>query len=136
MFTVPFRFPLLPVRLTTPKYLLASIVPRHPHFVSPLCLPPYPCDSSFLPFLFPLLPSIPLHPVRPPSFTPPTHLAACLPVSEAGICAQVLKGEFDLSSEPWPLVSPSVKDLIRRMLEPDVSKRIKVTEILGERAIE
>lgn len=52
-------------------------------------------------------------------------------VSEAGILAQVLKGDYDMTSEPWPSITPCVKDLIRRMLEPDTSKRITTKEILG-----
>ena len=100
----------------------------HPLFITSLFvfLPPLGTHSSS-PFLPPLRSFLYI-----PSPPPP----GCLAVSEEGICAEILKGEFNLSSEPWPLVSPSVKDLIRQMLEPDASKRIKVNEILGERAIE
>lgn len=52
-------------------------------------------------------------------------------VSEAGICALVLKGEFDLSADPWPSISQSVKDLIKKMLQFDPAKRITAEEILG-----
>lgn len=61
----------------------------------------------------------------PPVPSPPA-------VSEVGICAAVLTGEYDLTSEPWPSISESAKDLVRRMLEMDISKRITAQEILGE----
>ena len=50
--------------------------------------------------------------------------------TEAGIFDQVLKGELDFHSEPWPNISESAKDLIRKMLNPQVSKRLKAHEVL------
>ncbi|KAG2285302.1 hypothetical protein Bca52824_044906 [Brassica carinata] len=44
---------------------------------------------------------------------------------EQGIFEQVLKGGLDFVSEPWPSVSESAKDLVRRMLIRDPKKRMK-----------
>eukprot|EP00850_Spirogloea_muscicola_P019903 SM000202S05874 [mRNA] locus=s202:47219:50856:- [translate_table: standard] len=52
-------------------------------------------------------------------------------VSEAGICEAVLRGEVDLSSDPWPTISDSAKDLITRMLEMDPFERITTKQILA-----
>ncbi|CDY18361.1 BnaA04g22260D [Brassica napus] len=49
---------------------------------------------------------------------------------EQGIFEQVLKGGLDFVSEPWPSVSESAKDLIRRMLIRDPKKRMKAHEVL------
>lgn len=44
--------------------------------------------------------------------------------TENGIFDAVLKGYIDFKSEPWPSISDSAKDLIRKMLTMDPSKRI------------
>ncbi|GAA0173054.1 non-receptor serine/threonine protein kinase [Lithospermum erythrorhizon] len=50
--------------------------------------------------------------------------------SEQGIFEQVLRGELDLVSEPWPTISDSAKDLVRKMLDRDVKKRLTAHEVL------
>nr|CAD1819657.1 unnamed protein product [Ananas comosus var. bracteatus] len=50
--------------------------------------------------------------------------------TEQGIFEQVLKGELDFSSEPWPSISESAKDLVRRMLVRDLRKRLTAHEVL------
>ncbi|KAK7278772.1 hypothetical protein RJT34_23808 [Clitoria ternatea] len=50
--------------------------------------------------------------------------------TEQGIFEQVLKGELDFVSEPWPSISASAKDLIRRMLVRDPKKRLTAHEVL------
>ncbi|KAG7961588.1 hypothetical protein I3843_09G024300 [Carya illinoinensis] len=50
--------------------------------------------------------------------------------TEQGIFEQVLKGELDFISEPWPSISDSAKDLVRRMLIRDPKKRLKAHEVL------
>ncbi|XP_004497622.1 calcium-dependent protein kinase 20 [Cicer arietinum] len=50
--------------------------------------------------------------------------------SEQGIFEQVLKGELDFISEPWPSISESAKDLVRRMLIRDPKKRLTAHEVL------
>jgi len=52
--------------------------------------------------------------------------------SEQGIFEQVLKGDLDFSSEPWPSISESAKDLVRKMLIRDPKKRLTAHEALCE----
>ncbi|KAL0333548.1 UNVERIFIED_CONTAM: Calcium-dependent protein kinase [Sesamum angustifolium] len=42
----------------------------------------------------------------------------------------VLKGELDFVSEPWPSISDSAKDLVRRMLVRDPNKRLTAHQVL------
>ncbi|KAF4350723.1 hypothetical protein G4B88_000861 [Cannabis sativa] len=49
---------------------------------------------------------------------------------EQGIFEQVLRGELDFISEPWPSISESAKDLIRRMLVRNPKKRLTAHEVL------
>ncbi|KAH7681002.1 Non-specific serine/threonine protein kinase protein [Dioscorea alata] len=51
--------------------------------------------------------------------------------TEAGIFRQILKGSLDFESEPWPCISESAKDLIRRMLNRDPKKRFTAHEVLS-----
>lgn len=50
--------------------------------------------------------------------------------SEQGIFEQVLKGELDFVSEPWPSISDSAKDLVRKMLVRDPKKRLTAHQVL------
>ncbi|XP_009418968.2 calcium-dependent protein kinase 17 [Musa acuminata AAA Group] len=50
--------------------------------------------------------------------------------TEQGIFEQVLGGELDFSSDPWPSISESAKDLVRRMLVRDPKKRLTAHEAL------
>ncbi|XP_020205845.2 calcium-dependent protein kinase 11 [Cajanus cajan] len=50
--------------------------------------------------------------------------------TESGIFQQILHGEIDLVSDPWPSISESAKDLIKRMLDRDPKKRISAHEVL------
>ncbi|KAH0724310.1 hypothetical protein KY284_000175 [Solanum tuberosum] len=50
--------------------------------------------------------------------------------TEQGIFEQVLKGELDFVSEPWPSISESAKDLVRKMLVRDPKKRLTAHEVL------
>lgn len=50
--------------------------------------------------------------------------------TQQGIFDAVLKGVIDFDSEPWPVISDSAKDLIRRMLNPRPSERLKAHEVL------
>ncbi|XP_010908659.1 calcium-dependent protein kinase 17 isoform X1 [Elaeis guineensis] len=50
--------------------------------------------------------------------------------SEQGIFEQVLKGDLDFSSDPWPSISESAKDLVKRMLVRDPKKRLTAHEVL------
>uniref|UniRef100_A0A5B6YK86 non-specific serine/threonine protein kinase n=1 Tax=Davidia involucrata TaxID=16924 RepID=A0A5B6YK86_DAVIN len=50
--------------------------------------------------------------------------------TEQGIFEQVLHGDLDFSSDPWPSISDSAKDLVRRMLVRDPKKRLTAHEVL------
>ncbi|XP_072986769.1 calcium-dependent protein kinase 26-like [Typha latifolia] len=50
--------------------------------------------------------------------------------TQQGIFDAVLKGFIDFDSEPWPFISDSAKDLIRRMLCPHPSQRLTAHEVL------
>ncbi|XP_071709665.1 calcium-dependent protein kinase 1-like [Rutidosis leptorrhynchoides] len=50
--------------------------------------------------------------------------------TETGIFDQVLHGDLDFSSDPWPSISDSAKDLVRRMLVRDPKKRLTAHEVL------
>ncbi|GAA0146630.1 non-receptor serine/threonine protein kinase [Lithospermum erythrorhizon] len=50
--------------------------------------------------------------------------------TEAGIFEQVLHGDLDFASEPWPSISESAKDLVRKMLVRDPRKRLTAHEVL------
>ncbi|RVW89769.1 Calcium-dependent protein kinase 20 [Vitis vinifera] len=50
--------------------------------------------------------------------------------TEQGIFEQVLKGDLDFVSEPWPSISDSAKDLVRKMLVRDPKKRLTAHEVL------
>lgn len=50
--------------------------------------------------------------------------------TEKKIFEEVLHGDLDLLSEPWPVISESAKDLARRMLDRNPATRIATGEIL------
>lgn len=50
--------------------------------------------------------------------------------TEKGIFDAVLKGDIDFESEPWPKISNSAKDLVRKMLTQDPKKRITSAQVL------
>ncbi|CAF2065116.1 unnamed protein product [Brassica napus] len=51
--------------------------------------------------------------------------------TEKTIFEAVLEGNLDLESSPWPTISESAKDLIRKMLARDPKKRITAAEALA-----
>ncbi|GAV81807.1 Pkinase domain-containing protein/EF_hand_5 domain-containing protein [Cephalotus follicularis] len=50
--------------------------------------------------------------------------------TQQGIFDAVLKGHIDFDSDPWPLISDSAKDLIRKMLSSRPSDRLTAHEVL------
>ncbi|KAK4834506.1 hypothetical protein QYF36_023968 [Acer negundo] len=50
--------------------------------------------------------------------------------SEDEIFQEVLHGALDFSSDPWPNISESAKDLVRKMLVRDPKKRLTAHEVL------
>eukprot|EP00245_Coleochaete_scutata_P016446 TRINITY_DN7686_c0_g1_i1.p1 TRINITY_DN7686_c0_g1~~TRINITY_DN7686_c0_g1_i1.p1 ORF type:complete len:533 (+),score=103.98 TRINITY_DN7686_c0_g1_i1:233-1831(+) len=51
--------------------------------------------------------------------------------TEQGIFEAVLKGEIDFVSPPWPTISSSAKDLIKKMLHGDPKKRLTARQVLA-----
>lgn len=52
--------------------------------------------------------------------------------TEQGIFEQVLHGDLDFSSEPWPSISESAKDIVRKMLVRDPRRRLTAHQVLCE----
>lgn len=50
--------------------------------------------------------------------------------TEQEIFEEVLRSEIDFSSDPWPNISESAKDLVKRMLVRDPRKRITARQAL------
>ncbi|ESQ29233.1 hypothetical protein EUTSA_v10023804mg [Eutrema salsugineum] len=50
--------------------------------------------------------------------------------TDKGIFEEILRGEIDFESEPWPSISESAKDLVRNMLKSDPKKRFTAAQIL------
>ncbi|XP_010529441.1 PREDICTED: calcium-dependent protein kinase 21 [Tarenaya hassleriana] len=50
--------------------------------------------------------------------------------TEKGIFDEIIKGEIDFDSQPWPSISESAKDLVRKMLTKDPKKRITASQVL------
>lgn len=52
--------------------------------------------------------------------------------SDSGIFRQILKGKLDFESDPWPEITESAKDLIKRMLDRRPQQRITAHQVLCE----
>lgn len=50
--------------------------------------------------------------------------------NEQGIFEQVLHGDLDFTSDPWPGISDSAKDLVRKMLVRDPRRRMTAHQVL------
>ncbi|KAM7272730.1 hypothetical protein ACFE04_027393 [Oxalis oulophora] len=50
--------------------------------------------------------------------------------TEQGVALAILRGVIDFNREPWPQVSDSAKNLVRRMLEQDPKKRLTAVQVL------
>lgn len=50
--------------------------------------------------------------------------------TEQGIFRQILQGRLDFQSEPWPGISDSAKDLIRKMLDRNPKNRFTAHQVL------
>ncbi|CAL5433238.1 unnamed protein product [Camellia sinensis] len=51
--------------------------------------------------------------------------------NEQSIFDAVLRGHLDFSSEPWPSISSSAKDVVKNMLRADPKERASATEVLN-----
>ena len=49
--------------------------------------------------------------------------------TEQSIFDSILRGNIDFSSDPWPSVSSSAKDLVRKMLRDDPKERLSAFEV-------
>ncbi|XP_042481752.1 calcium-dependent protein kinase 15-like isoform X2 [Macadamia integrifolia] len=52
-------------------------------------------------------------------------------VNERGIFSAILRGHINFSSDPWPSISSSAKDLVKKMLQSDPKERISAVEVLN-----
>ncbi|KAF3967423.1 hypothetical protein CMV_008579 [Castanea mollissima] len=50
--------------------------------------------------------------------------------TEKGIFREILQGKLDFHSDPWPVISESAKELIRKMLDRNPKQRPKAHEVL------
>ncbi|KAK8487435.1 hypothetical protein V6N11_076655, partial [Hibiscus sabdariffa] len=50
--------------------------------------------------------------------------------TEKGIFGAILEGKLDFESDPWPSISESAKDLLRKMLTMDPKKRLTAAQAL------
>ncbi|KAJ4869843.1 Calcium-dependent protein kinase 2 [Raphanus sativus] len=50
--------------------------------------------------------------------------------TEQGIFEQVLHGDLDFSSDPWPSISDGAKDLVQKMLVRDPKRRLTAHQVL------
>jgi serine/threonine protein kinase len=54
------------------------------------------------------------------------------PENENGIFTAILRGQLDLSSEPWPHISPGAKDLVKKMLNINPKERLTAFQVLSK----
>ena len=52
------------------------------------------------------------------------------PGTDNGIFREILQGKLDFETDPWPSISESAKDLIKKMLESDPKKRLTAHQVL------
>lgn len=55
--------------------------------------------------------------------------------SENGIFNAILSGQVDFSSDPWPVISPQAKDLVRKMLNSDPKQRLTAAQVLSKQLL-
>ncbi|GAB2269920.1 Calcium-dependent protein kinase 10 [Dionaea muscipula] len=50
--------------------------------------------------------------------------------TEQGVALAILRGVIDFQREPWPQISDSAKNLVRKMLDPNPKKRLTAQQVL------
>ena len=55
----------------------------------------------------------------------------CSAETEKGIFEEIYKWEIDFQTDPWPIISSSAKELVRRMLTQDPKRWITAAQVLG-----
>ncbi|KAH9775282.1 calcium-dependent protein kinase 1 [Citrus sinensis] len=53
------------------------------------------------------------------------------PETEQSIFDAILRGHIDFSSDPWPNISSSAKDIVKKMLHADPKERLSAAEVLN-----
>ncbi|XAR62372.1 Non-specific serine/threonine protein kinase [Bertholletia excelsa] len=51
--------------------------------------------------------------------------------SEQGIFNEILRGQIDFTSDPWPSISPGAKELVEKMLHSDPKQRLTAAQVLN-----
>lgn len=51
--------------------------------------------------------------------------------TEEGVAKAIIRSVLDFRRDPWPKVSETAKDLVRKMLDPDPRRRLTAQEVLG-----
>lgn len=51
--------------------------------------------------------------------------------TEQGVAQAIIRSVIDFRRDPWPKVSESAKDLVKRMLDPDPKHRLTAQGVLG-----
>lgn len=52
--------------------------------------------------------------------------------TEQGVAQAIIRSAVNFKRDPWPKVSDNAKDLVKKMLNPDPSKRLTAQEVLGK----
>lgn len=52
--------------------------------------------------------------------------------TEQGVAQAIIRSVIDFKRDPWPKVSDNAKDLVKKMLNPDPSKRLTAQQVLGK----
>ncbi|KAL0371104.1 UNVERIFIED_CONTAM: Calcium-dependent protein kinase [Sesamum angustifolium] len=50
--------------------------------------------------------------------------------TEQGVAQAIIRSVIDFKRDPWPKVSNSAKDLVKKMLDPDPSRRLSARQVL------
>ncbi|KAI3449972.1 hypothetical protein Pfo_006637 [Paulownia fortunei] len=50
--------------------------------------------------------------------------------TEQGVAQAIIRSVIDFKRDPWPKVSDSAKDLVKKMLDPDPSRRLTARQVL------
>lgn len=54
--------------------------------------------------------------------------------TEQGVAQAIIRSVVDFKRDPWPKVSDSAKDLVKKMLNPDPKQRLTAQEVLGRQS--
>lgn len=51
--------------------------------------------------------------------------------TEQGVAQAIIRSVIDFKRDPWPKVSDNAKDLVKKMLDPDPTRRLSAHHVLG-----